>query len=122
MKRTVNQITKDLLSNFVQKGIDIEEKAINQLFKDCEIVVKEKPIKEALTIDSLYDLMRRHIIHNQERPNFLLINPKDSSRLKRLFIENFGYYRNTTNDKLEFQGVEFIRSLDIEEGKPIFVK
>ena len=76
-----------------------------------------------LTIDELYDRMRRHVINNQERPNYLLIHPNDSIKIKILFIENFGYYQHSIGDnKLHFQGVDFIRSYDVPEGNPIFVK
>jgi hypothetical protein len=75
-----------------------------------------------ITIDNLYDMMRNHIKHTQSKPNYILIHPHDANKIKELFISQFGYYQHSiNNDNLEFNGVKFIRSYDIEESKPIFV-
>lgn len=74
-------------------------------------------------MDNLYVLLHEHVKHNNQRPNCLMIHPRDVEKLRNEADKQFGYYAQSNgNGKIEFQGIKFIRSLDIEENNPIFVK
>lgn len=67
----------------------------------------------------LYQMLKNYIGAQHGEPKYLLINPIDYDNLKREHIKDVGYYYYNGKTK-KWRDIKLIRSLDIEENKPIF--
>ena len=74
-----------------------------------------KPMLAPVNFDAIHEARRNFIYSNNRYPTVIVMHPADGRKIIELMHKEFGYC--AMPNLMKFQGMQMIRSFDVEEGK-----
>jgi hypothetical protein len=74
-----------------------------------------KPVLAPVNFDAIHEARRNFIYSNNRYPNVIVMHPADGEKFIELMHKEFCYC--AMSNLMKFQGMQMIRSYDVEEGK-----
>lgn len=73
------------------------------------------PMLAPVSFDAIHNARRNFVYVHNRHPTVIVIHPADGEKFIELMRQEFNYY--ALPNLMKFQGMQMIRSFDVEEGK-----